>query len=113
MGGSHLFNQAGGRCFKDYAGSKGLMRQHLKPLSMFWGVTDSTKAFVHNPTNDVGLAAVPLHSLYCSLSNPFKAVFKALNTVQSTGCMMLVKWAGRSTTFTASSLHSFIVNNVM
>ena len=106
------FNQVGGRCCKKYAGSKGLMPQVLKPLSMFWGVIASTKAFVYNSTNEAGLAALPLQSLGRFLSKCLKAPFRALKTVRCSGCMTSVKWAGRTTISTPRSLHSVMFDNV-
>ena len=69
-----FFSRAGGTCYKKYAASKGLMPQNLKPLSMFWVVTASAKAFVHYSTNEAGLGAMPLHSLCRSLSKRVQAL---------------------------------------
>ena len=110
-GGGGFFQPGSGQVLQN--GSKGLMPQDLKPLSMFWGVTTSTKAFAHNSTNEAGLAALPLHSLCRSFSKCVKARFKALKTVRFSGCMTSVKWVGRTTISTPSSLHSIILDRVM
>ena len=108
-----LFYLAGGRCCKKYVESKGLMVQDLKPLNMFWGINVSTKAFVHNSTNEPRVVALPLHSLCHSFSKHVKAFFKALKILRSSGCMTSVKRAGTTTISTPSSLHSVIFDRVM
>ena len=89
------------------------MPQDLKPLSMFWTLTASTKAFVHNSKTETPLVALPLHSLCRSVSKRVKAVFKALEAVRSSGVMTSVQWSGRTTISTPSSLRSVMFDRVM